>query len=205
MLKIYLTRHGQNEDNIAGILNGHRDLPLTQKGIEQATEIATKIKEAGINFDFIYSSPLIRAFKTAEVISETTNSPEPTKEPFLIERNFGIMTGEKVSDIEKMCAPNILKAEIITYFLEVKGAETFPELMSRARILIDKIQKTHTDGNILLVTHGDFGKMVYAEYYNLDWKTTLTKFHFGNCDLLLMSKDSVAKDAHVFKIEQWNH
>lgn len=28
MLKIYITQHGQNEDNANGILNGHRDLPL---------------------------------------------------------------------------------------------------------------------------------------------------------------------------------
>jgi probable phosphoglycerate mutase len=35
MMKIYLTRHGQNEDNLNGILNGHRDLPLTDLGRDQ--------------------------------------------------------------------------------------------------------------------------------------------------------------------------
>ncbi len=205
MLKIYLARHGQNIDNIAGILNGHRDEPLTKKGIEQAHEVAEKIKEIKVYFDAVYSSPLMRAFDTAKIISETTKSPEPEKELLLIERDFGIMTGKNISDIEKLCAPSIIKAEIITYFLDPEGAETFPDLMVRARILLDKIEAKQKDGNILLVTHGDIGKMIYAEYYKLDWKKILTQFHFGNCDLLLMSKDSTHDNAHVFKLLQHNH
>lgn len=204
MLNIYLTRHGQNVDNINGILNGHRDEPLTEKGIEQAHEIADKIKKENIAFDAVYSSPLMRAYDTAKIISETIGLPEPKKETLLIERDFGIMTGKKISNIEKLCAPNIIKTDIITYFLNPSGAETFPDLMKRARFLLEKIQSKHTSGNILLVTHGDMGKMIYAEYYHLDWKEVLTQFHFGNCDLLLMSKDSLAEDSHVFKISQHN-
>lgn len=200
MLKIYLARHGQDKDNIAGILNGHRDNSLTDKGVEQANKLAKKIKEAGLSFDVVLSSPLKRTFETAKIISQKTKSPKPKKEPLLIERNFGIMTGRKTSEIETLCTPDIIKAEIITYFLNPEGAETFPNLMARAKILLDKIQKEYKTGNILLVTHGDIGKMVYAQYYNLNWKQVLTQFHFGNCDLLLLSRDSPAKDAHVFKI-----
>lgn len=56
MLKIYLARHGQNEDNANGILNGHRDMPLTEVGIGQAHEVAEKIKESGLTFDVVLSS-----------------------------------------------------------------------------------------------------------------------------------------------------
>ncbi|MFA6158227.1 MAG: histidine phosphatase family protein [Candidatus Paceibacterota bacterium] len=205
MLKIYLVRHGQNKDNVEGILNGHRDEALTQKGLEQAQEVANKIKAAEIVFDTVYSSPLIRAFETARIISESTSSPTPTVEPLLIERDFGVMTGKNISDIEKLCAPNIIKAEIITYFLDPEGAETFPDLMKRGRVLLDKIFSKHKSGNILLVSHGDIGKMIYAEYYHLDWGRVLTQFHFGNSDLLIMSEDSSADKAHVFKSEQYNH
>lgn len=205
MLKIYLTRHGQNLDNFNGILNGHRDEPLTAKGIEQAHELAGKIKETGIKFDQIYVSPLQRAFETGKIIAESLHHEAPIIEPLLIERDFGVMTGEKISDIEKLCAPNIIKAEIITYFIDCEGAETFPDLMKRGRLLIDKIQKNHKTGNILLVTHGDIGKMIYAEYHHLEWQKVLTQFHFGNCDLLLLSEDSANDEAHVFKILQHNH
>jgi len=69
MLKIYLARHGQDTDNIAGILNGRRNESLTEKGIEQAHETADKIKKVGISFDVVYSSPLQRAFETAKIIT----------------------------------------------------------------------------------------------------------------------------------------
>ncbi len=79
MLKIYIARHGTNVDNKNGILNGRRDEPLTDKGIEQAHEVADKIKEAGLIFDAVYASPLIRAFKTTQIISETIDAPAPQK------------------------------------------------------------------------------------------------------------------------------
>ncbi|MDP4038953.1 MAG: histidine phosphatase family protein [bacterium] len=205
MLKIYLARHGQNVDNVNGVLNGHRDKPLTKKGIEQAHEVANKIKGNNLHFDFIYTSPLKRASKTAEIISDTINGSKPVEMIELIERDFGVMTGEKQSRIEELCAPDIIKAELITYFLNPKGAETFPDLVKRADELLLKVKNKHKDGNILLVTHGDFGKMIYAAYYNLHWKEVLELFHFGNSELLLLSPNSQAGEAHVFKILQHNH
>ncbi len=205
MLNIYIARHGQDTDNILGILNGRRDGLLTEIGIKQAHEVADKIRKARICFDSVYCSPLRRTQETAKIISEVTGSATPEVEPLLIERDFGIMTGKKIADIERLCAPNILKAEIITYFLSPEGAETFPELMKRGRALLDKIQNRHNSGNILLVTHGDIGKMIYAEYYHLDWRQILMQFHFGNGELLIMSKHSAAEDPHVFKIDQHNH
>lgn len=204
MLKIYLARHGQDQDNVNSILNGHRDMPLSDKGLEQASEIAQKIKDAEIKFDHIYASPLQRAFKTAEIISQKINGPKPEVLQDLIERNFGIMTGKKHSEIEAICAPNILKTDTLNYFLSPEGAETFPQLIDRAKKLLTEIATKHTDGNILLVSHGDFGKMIYCAYYNLDWKEVLKMFHFGNSELLLMSQDSKPEDAHVFHIQQHN-
>jgi broad specificity phosphatase PhoE len=71
--------------------------------------------------------------------------------------------------------------------------------MTRAQKLLDKIQAENNSGNILLVTHGDIGKMIYAQYYNLNWEQILTQFHFGNCDLLLLSEDSPSDQSHIFK------
>jgi hypothetical protein len=47
--------------------------------------------------------------------------------------------------------------------------------------------------------------MIYAAYYDLPWKDVLINFHFGNCELLLLSPDSPADAAHVFTQEQHNH
>lgn len=204
MLKIYLARHGQDQDNAMGILNGHRDNPLTDLGISQAHAVADKAKEKNLTFDVIYSSPLQRTFQTASIIGETLRIDNIIKLDELIERDFGVMTGQAVPDIERMCAPDIIKTEKTTYFLSPDGAETFPDLINRGKSLLNSIQVKHEDGSILLVTHGDIGKMIYAAYYNLDWKEILTMFHFGNSELLILSSDTSANEAHVIEIEQYN-
>lgn len=204
MLNIYLARHGQDEDNANTILNGRRDMPLTQKGIDQAKEVAQKIKQANIHFDKIYSSPLQRAYETAEIISSFVNCNLPEKLDNLIERDFGIMTGKSHHQIEEFCSPNLLKTETITYFLSPEGAETFPQLIERAKKLLIFLKNKHHSGNILLVSHGDIGKMIYCAYYNLNWQDVLKMFHFGNSDLLLMSPDSNPENIHIFRTQQHN-
>ena len=203
-MNLYLARHGQNGDNANGILNGHRDLPLTAIGIAQAEEVAAKILGIPLHFDHVFTSPLHRAIQTAEIIARITHSASPVVMPNLIERDFGVMTGIEQSRITELCSPEILQAEKVTYFLSPEGAETFPELVTRARTLLAELQEMDIDGTILLVTHGDFGKMIYAAYYNLDWKDVLVKFHFGNSELLFLSQDSDPGDTHVFRIVQHN-
>lgn len=191
-------------DNVNGILNGRRNEPLSEKGIEQAKEVADKIKAAGIFFDAVYSSPLQRAYKTAEIITNTLGAKKPKIMDSLIERDFGIMTGQPHNMIKEMCSPDILQTATITYFLSPTRAETFPQLVERASGMLDNLKEKYRDGNILLATHGDFGKMVYAAYYNLDWKEVLKMFHFGNSDLLELSGESGSEETHVFEIHQHN-
>lgn len=69
-MNIYVVRHGQDEDNANGILNGHRDMPLTELGKEQAKQLAQKIKDTNIVFDKAYSSPLQRAYITGKTITD---------------------------------------------------------------------------------------------------------------------------------------
>ncbi len=204
MLRIFLARHGQNLDNARGILNGRRDEPLTDLGIAQARVVADKIRNANLHFEHIYCSPLSRAADTAAVIAETVRGPEPVVWPELTERDFGAMTGQEQSRIAELCAPDIVETGTITYFLRPSGAETFPDLLTRAEMLLDKLRARHKDGDVLLVTHGDFGKMIYAKYYSLDWRDVLMLFHFGNSELLLLSEDSNPDQAHVFEILQHN-
>lgn len=205
MITIYLARHGQDEDNEAGILNGRRDMPLTKLGLEQASQLARKIKDFGLDFDKVYSSPLQRAYQTAKTITDYLQTESPEKIDLLIERDFGVMTGKPTKSIVELCSPDILQAEIITYFLSPQDAETFPELIDRAKVLLSFIEAKHKEEKILLVTHGDFGKMIYAAYYNLSWQEVLTMFHFGNSELLLLSEDSAAENSHIFNADQYNH
>lgn len=205
MIKIYLARHGQDEDNYNGILNGHRDKPLSEIGSGQASILAQIVKEHNLEIGKVLSSPLLRAYKTAEAVTDALGIDKPEKLELLIERNFGIMTGELTKDIESMCSPDIIKTNTITYFLSPDGAETFPQLIERARELFKWIEKQNFTQNILLATHGDIGKMIYAAYYDLPWQNVLTDFHFGNTEVLLLDKTTTPENRHIVKVEQHNH
>lgn len=201
-VEIFIARHGQNEDNINGILNGHRDLPLTELGRKQARQLGEGIKEAGLRFDTVYSSPLSRAYETARIVCAVAGVKiKPVVLNDLIERDFGIMTGQPISRIEELCTPDIIKTDGITYFLGPEGAETFPDLMLRGQRVLEEVRARQFEGNALLVCHGDVGKMIYAAATSKDWRSVLTGFHFGNCELIELSPND---EAHVIKIDQFN-
>ena len=218
MTKIYLARHGQDEDNASGILNGHRNRPLTEIGVTQAHALSEKVKTAGLRFDAIYSSPLQRASRTAEIVvgglvggavAGTGKGTEVIRIDDLIERDFGIMTGTLTSEISERCSgpDDTLATDTVTYFLRPEGGETFPDLLIRADGVIRRVLECHPAGgssSVLLVTHGDFGKMLYAAFYKLEWRDVLRQFHFGNSELLLLSEDSSPEGAHLFNIQQHN-
>lgn len=202
MTEIYIARHGQNEDNVNSILNGHRDLPLTDLGRQQARGLGEGIKVAGLRFDAVYSSPLSRAYETATIAAEVAGLPVPAKYDDIIERDFGVMTGKSASRIEELCGPEgVIKTDTITYFLAPEGAETFDDLVARGERVLADMQARHVGQKVLLVCHGDIGKMIYAAASGKDWRDVLTEFHFGNGELI---ETSGAGEVHLIKLMQHN-
>ena len=75
-MKLYVIRHGETEANKEGRFQGWLDNPLNEKGIELAEITGKEMK--GIKIDGCYSSPLIRARQTAEIIlRESGNENAP--------------------------------------------------------------------------------------------------------------------------------
>jgi len=199
MLNIYIVRHGQDEDNAKLILNGHRDKMLTALGRQQAKQLAQTLKKIKIDFAGFYVSPLKRAKETAAIIAQGLKLKPAKVLPNLIERDFGIMTGKPTSDIVILCTPRLIMTKEVNYFLNPYGAETFPQLLGRAKKVLAEIKRKHKSGNVLLVTHGDIGKMIFAAYYHLDWLPTIKMFYFKNSDALLLSSGLNPKQAYIAK------
>lgn len=200
MTEIFIARHGQNEDNAKSILNGHRDLPLTELGREQARELGRGILDVGLMFDYVYSSPLIRAFETARITAAEAILPEPQVMDLLIERDFGCMTGRPIADIYQLGPEQLIKTDTITYFISPEGAETFPQLVERGSELLKIVRREHEGERVLLVCHGDIGKMIYSAATGKPWMQVLKDFHFGNGDLI----DIDGAVAHTIKLPQHN-
>jgi probable phosphoglycerate mutase len=90
----YFFRHGQTNYNIEKRSQGWVDTPLNDKGIAQAHELAQKL--SNIKFDCIYSSPLSRALKTAEIVRGDKDIKIITDDG-LKERNMGIIGGKLIN------------------------------------------------------------------------------------------------------------
>jgi broad specificity phosphatase PhoE len=95
--RLFLARHGQTNSNKDKAVLGLLDEGLNETGIQQANEIAEKVKNMKI--DVLISSPLKRAYKTAEIIAKTIDLPIITMPDFR-ERAYGIIEGVKKSDIK---------------------------------------------------------------------------------------------------------
>lgn len=93
--KLYLFRHGETDWNTCQKMQGQADIPLNSTGIKQAKKCAEFLKDKGI--EIIYSSPLSRAIKTAEALSNITGVKIKLDEN-LKEMNFGDYDGSKIDD-----------------------------------------------------------------------------------------------------------
>lgn len=188
MSKIFLVRHGQDEDNANNILNGRRDTPLTALGREQAGIVSEKLKDN--NIEIIYASPLKRAYETARIIATALGIDEVIADEHLMEREFGVLTGKPVTDISKYSGKT-LQTDRVLYFIEAEGAEDFPTLYLRGKKIIAEVLERHPNKNILIVAHGDIGKMIRAAYHNWTWEEGLKTPYFDNTGVLELSKQDI--------------
>jgi broad specificity phosphatase PhoE len=186
MGKIFIVRHGQDEDNVRRILNGRRDMPLTQLGREQARIVSNKLKNYDITV--IYSSPLKRAFDTARIIADTLGISKLVTSDDLIERDFGVLTGKHKDEIPKY-ATKIFHTDHIDFFLDTEGAEDYPSTYLRAQKVLKDMQKKHSNENVLIVSHGDIGQMIQAAYHGWTWEKGLSISYFDNTGILELTPE----------------
>lgn len=97
-MKLYIIRHGETDWNKQKRLQGQSDTMLNEYGIELAEITAKALKD--VQFDYIFSSPLKRAYKTAEIIRGERNVPIVTDDR-LKEIGFGINEGVRSELITK--------------------------------------------------------------------------------------------------------
>lgn len=90
-MKVYLVRHGETEWNRRGKIQGQADIPLNEKGEDLAFLTGQKMKD--IPFKRIYTSPLSRARRTAELISGQRGLPL-MEDSRLLEISYGNREGQ---------------------------------------------------------------------------------------------------------------
>ena len=127
---IYLVRHGRTDWNEKGKIQGHTDRVLDSTGKTQALELAKELKQ--IKFDKVFSSDLLRAKQTAEIIAlEHKLAVETIKA--LREREFGIFEGRHWTALNKEMEATLKELDQNSRFSykHHPSMESDKELMSR--------------------------------------------------------------------------
>ncbi len=165
----YIVRHGETESNVRKIIQGQSDSPLTKKGIEEIKRVAKKLKR--INFDYVFSSDLLRAKRTAEIIA-LEHKLEIQTNKLLRERRFGNLEGKSNSELKwEKRFENLTNEQKYTY-KHSPDIESDQEIVTRFLTFLREVAIGYPGKNILVVTHGGI------------IRTSLVKFGFANYDNL---------------------
>ncbi len=151
MVRVILVRHGETEWNrLRRIQGGNSDIPLNEKGRQQAERLALRLKLEKIQA--IYSSPLHRSVDTAQAIARY-HQVEVGLESDLKELNLGELEGVLIGDLDKSFGELLITSSENGILPKVPGGESLMELQQRAWSVIQRLVKQPTDGVIIVVSH----------------------------------------------------
>ena len=157
-MNLILIRHGQSEWNALNQFTGWKDPDLTAKGIEEAHNAGRIINNLEINFDLVFTSALIRAQNTAEIILKEINQPLSTiKNQALNERNYGDLAGLNKDDARKRWGDEQVHIWRRSYDVPPPGGESLKDTGERVLPFFMKeiLPQVCKGKNVLVAAHGN--------------------------------------------------
>ncbi len=191
MIELYIVRHGQTPWNAERRIQGSTDIRLLEEGRQMAKVTGETWEKAGLTFDAVYSSPLNRAYETAQLVSGYTGLPIVIDQR-LRELNFGCLEGKiylHLYDAEYDSAHGTFFSRPELYETPENG-ESLQEICDRGKEFLEDILSKHSDGQrILIVAHGAMNKALLKNIRGLEikdfWAGDLQK----NCGVTIVQLD----------------
>ena len=182
MGQLFIVRHGETTWNQEGRIQGHTDIALSDKGVEQARRLARRLES--VSFDSAYCSDLARAALTAQTILDGRDTPlHPTAG--LREYHKGAFEGLTDADLRARHP-----AEYPSYVSKdldyaPDGGESTREVSARMTAAIGDIKERHLNDTVLVVGHGGSLRAAMMALLGMpldgNWR-----FAFGNCTLTIV-------------------
>ncbi|MCP4354879.1 MAG: histidine phosphatase family protein [Proteobacteria bacterium] len=165
-------RHGKTDWNLKGIYQGQTDIELNETGIKQAEELLSQLK--GLKFDVVISSPLKRAYKTAQIISNGSIIADNR----LMERSNGKLEGRQkgIDDID-FTDPKETRYDI----------EQLTMFRKRISDFWDDILEEYRGKNVLVVAHAGVGIYTQCYFKGEPEEGNYKKYKVKNCEVLKLS------------------
>jgi broad specificity phosphatase PhoE len=182
-----LARHGETAWSLSGQHTGLTDIPLTEKGEQDARLLGERLR--GMTFARVFTSPLQRAKRTCELAGFGAAA---VVDPDLVEWNYGDYEGRTSEEIQ---------AENPGWHLFRDGGpngESPREVAARADRVIARVRDI--DGDVLVFSSGHFLRMVGARWLGLEprWGTC---FYLGTASLSQLSYEHTLEEPVV---RLWN-
>ncbi|MGC9211188.1 MAG: 2,3-bisphosphoglycerate-dependent phosphoglycerate mutase [Nitrososphaeria archaeon] len=159
MVYLILVRHGESLWNMENRFTGWVDVPLTEKGREEARSAGNLIKESGIKINVAYTSQLSRAIETLEIILKELGEDIPViKDYHLNERHYGDLQGLNKAETARIYGDDQVKLWRRSYDVKPPGGESLEDTQKRTvpffknTVMLDL---TYYRKNVLVVAHGN--------------------------------------------------
>ena len=131
---LVLVRHGQSEWNLKNLFTGWKDPDLTEKGISEAKDAGRKLKAQGLTFDIAFTSVLLRAQHTLDLmLTELGQTGLLTKKNLALnERDYGDLSGLNKDDARKKWGEEQVHVWRRSYDVPPPGGESLKDTLARA-------------------------------------------------------------------------
>jgi alpha-ribazole phosphatase len=164
MTEIILARHGETEWNVQEVFRGRVDVELNQRGIKQAELLAEHLSR--LKLDAIYSSPLRRAVKTAEIIARRHRLNVEIA-PALIDCDFGQWQGLRLQEVKERYKELYDQWANSPHLVKIPDGESLNDVSKRALGMVEEVVAKHK-GTIVLVSHRVVNKVLICALLGLD-------------------------------------
>jgi broad specificity phosphatase PhoE len=165
MTSIYLVRHGQTAWNKEEIFRGRTDVPLDETGLKQAELAAEYFK--GMEIHGIYSSPLARAWQTAERIAQSHSLKVQPLEG-IIDLSFGNWEGHPHQEIKKIDSECYKQWVEKPHRVRLPGGESLDEVRIRSMAALEEVIQKHSGKTLVLVSHRVINKVLICGILGID-------------------------------------
>lgn len=213
--RLIFVRHGEAEGNLKKKFHGWTDSELTPKGNQQAEAAAKRLKDEPI--DVIYSSPLKRAYQTAQYIAEEKGLTEIRVEDRLKEINAGLWEDEKFDELPQKWPEEYDVWENKPHLHCMPMGESIKEAFDRVLAEVLQIVEKNRGENICIVTHGTvlrslvcyfkgkpFEELVEVSWYDNTAITIVEVIDDGNLRVCLEGDNShLCADLSTFATQDW--
>ncbi|MFC1870557.1 histidine phosphatase family protein [Chloroflexota bacterium] len=164
MTEIVLARHGETEWNVTEVFRGRIDVELNETGINQAELLARHLRHSKI--EAVYSSPLKRALKTAEMLA-SYHQLDVVTTPNLVDFDYGNWQGLSHQEVQDKYQQ--LYAEWIKnpHRVKMPTGESLIQVRKRAMAVVSEVKAKYT-GAVVLVSHRVVNKVLTCALLGLD-------------------------------------